>query len=63
MVFSRGNMVGDDHPLPAVADASVSVMCSFPSSITLIANEPGMENSPPITIYFCKYKCNSMVLL
>ncbi|KAJ8622832.1 hypothetical protein MRB53_031361 [Persea americana] len=40
LVFSRGNMVGDDHPLPAIADAEVSVICSLPSSITLIANEP-----------------------
>lgn len=43
-------MVGDDHPLPAIADAEVSVICSLPSSITLIANEPGMEHSHPYIV-------------
>lgn len=40
MVFSRGNLVGDDHPLPAVANVEVPLICTFPSSITLVANEP-----------------------
>ncbi|XP_030530756.1 nuclear pore complex protein GP210 isoform X1 [Rhodamnia argentea] len=40
LVFKRGNLVGVDHPLPAIGEASLSVMCSFPSSIVLIADEP-----------------------
>ncbi|KAL5991265.1 hypothetical protein ACLOJK_012172 [Asimina triloba] len=40
LVFSRGNLVGDGHPLPAIADVGLSLICAFPSSITLIANEP-----------------------
>ncbi|KAF5204727.1 Nuclear pore membrane glycoprotein [Thalictrum thalictroides] len=40
LVFSRGNLVGEDHPLPAVEKVELSLICIFPSSITLIANEP-----------------------
>ncbi|KAL5718155.1 hypothetical protein ACHQM5_011091 [Ranunculus cassubicifolius] len=40
LVFSRGNLIGDDHPLPALEKVDVSLICTFPSSITLIANEP-----------------------
>ncbi|GMQ09940.1 hypothetical protein CsSME_00053141 [Camellia sinensis var. sinensis] len=40
IVFKRGNLVGDDHPLPAVAEVGLSLRCSFPSTIVLIANEP-----------------------
>ncbi|KAJ7974628.1 Nuclear pore complex protein [Quillaja saponaria] len=40
LVFKRGNWVGDDHPPPAIAEALVSVICSIPSSIVLIADEP-----------------------
>lgn len=40
IVFKRGNLVGDDHPLPAVADVSLSLICSIPTSIVLIADEP-----------------------
>ncbi|XP_042500148.1 nuclear pore complex protein GP210 [Macadamia integrifolia] len=40
LVFSRGNLVGDDHPLPAIEKVELSLMCDFPSSIALIANEP-----------------------
>lgn len=40
LLFSRGNLAGDGHRLPAVAYAELSIVCSFPSSITLIANEP-----------------------
>ncbi|KAI6671315.1 hypothetical protein NL676_006200 [Syzygium grande] len=40
LVFKRGNLVGVDHPLPAIGEASLSVMCSFPSSIVLMADEP-----------------------
>lgn len=39
--FSRGNLAGDDHPLPAIASTYLLVVCDIPSSITLIANEPG----------------------
>lgn len=39
--FRRGNLAGDGHPLPSVAEAWLSVMCSIPSSIVLIADEPG----------------------
>lgn len=41
LVFKRGNLVGDDHPLPAVAEVSLSLTCSFPSSIALLVDEPG----------------------
>lgn len=44
LLFSRGNMVGMDHPLPAVAEAFLSVQCSLPSSVVLIVDEPGMFN-------------------
>ncbi|XP_059670096.1 nuclear pore complex protein GP210 isoform X2 [Cornus florida] len=40
VVFKRGNFVGDDHPLPAVAEVQLSLTCSFPTSIVLLADEP-----------------------
>ncbi|KAL0662458.1 hypothetical protein Bca4012_099295 [Brassica carinata] len=40
LVFQRGNLVGVDHPLPAVAEAFLSVQCSLPSSVVLIVDEP-----------------------
>ncbi|KAG7544003.1 Bacterial Ig-like group 2 [Arabidopsis thaliana x Arabidopsis arenosa] len=40
LVFLRGNLVGMDHPVPAVAEALLSVHCSFPSSVVLIVDEP-----------------------
>ncbi|XP_072999237.1 nuclear pore complex protein GP210 [Typha latifolia] len=40
LLFSRGNLVGPDHPIPAIANVQLPVVCNFPSSITLIANEP-----------------------
>lgn len=40
--FKRGNLVGDGHPTPAIAEVLVSVMCRLPSSIVLIADEPGI---------------------
>ncbi|XP_057962885.1 nuclear pore complex protein GP210 isoform X2 [Malania oleifera] len=40
LVFKRGNLVGDDHPIPSVAEAELSLSCSLPSSIVLIADEP-----------------------
>lgn len=42
VVFKRGNLVGGDHPFPVVAEAVLSLACSFPSSIVLLADKPGM---------------------
>ncbi|KAL6601453.1 hypothetical protein ACP70R_044673 [Stipagrostis hirtigluma subsp. patula] len=39
LLFSRGNMIGKDHPVPAIAKSEFTVVCDFPSAITLIANE------------------------
>jgi hypothetical protein len=39
--FSRGNLAGDDHPSATIASTYLLVVCDVPSSITLIANEPG----------------------
>ncbi|KAF2917566.1 hypothetical protein DAI22_09g202500 [Oryza sativa Japonica Group] len=39
LLFSRGNMIGKDHPVPAVSQSELAVVCDFPSAITLIANE------------------------
>lgn len=36
--------MGMDHPVPAVAEALLSVNCSLPSSVVLIVDEPGMFN-------------------
>ncbi|KAL6960548.1 hypothetical protein U1Q18_038311 [Sarracenia purpurea var. burkii] len=40
LVFKRGNLVGDDHPLPAVAEVGLWLRCSLPSAIVLIVDEP-----------------------
>ncbi|XP_004304654.1 PREDICTED: nuclear pore membrane glycoprotein 210-like [Fragaria vesca subsp. vesca] len=40
IVFKRGNLVGEDHPMPAVADVLMSLICSIPTSIVMIADEP-----------------------
>ncbi|ESQ46942.1 hypothetical protein EUTSA_v10027618mg [Eutrema salsugineum] len=40
LVFLRGNLVGKDHPIPAVAEAFLSVQCSLPASVVLIVDEP-----------------------
>ncbi|TYI08950.1 hypothetical protein ES332_A09G036900v1 [Gossypium tomentosum] len=40
LVFKRGNLVGDDHSLPALVEASLSLACSLPSSIVVIVDEP-----------------------
>jgi nuclear pore complex protein Nup210 len=34
-------MVGKDHPVPAISKSEFTVICDFPSQITLIANENG----------------------
>ncbi|CAB4305668.1 unnamed protein product [Prunus armeniaca] len=39
IVFKRGNLVGDGHPLPAVAEVPLSLICSIPASIVLIVDE------------------------
>ncbi|XP_058778625.1 nuclear pore complex protein GP210 isoform X1 [Vicia villosa] len=44
LLFRRGNLIGDDHPLPSVAEAWLPVICSIPSSIVLIADESVNEN-------------------
>ncbi|KAK0591220.1 hypothetical protein LWI29_037217 [Acer saccharum] len=40
LFFKRGNLVGDDHPLPAISEVSLSLTCGFPSSIALLVDEP-----------------------
>ncbi|KAK8586935.1 hypothetical protein V6N12_021454 [Hibiscus sabdariffa] len=40
LVFKRGNLVGDYHPLPTLVEASMSLSCSLPSSIAVIVDEP-----------------------
>lgn len=40
LIFKRGNLVGDDHPWPAVAEVELLLRCSLPSTIVLIADEP-----------------------
>lgn len=40
LVFKHGNLVGDDHPQPVVAEAKLRLACSFPSSIVVLADEP-----------------------
>uniref|UniRef100_A0ACD5XVX7 Uncharacterized protein n=1 Tax=Avena sativa TaxID=4498 RepID=A0ACD5XVX7_AVESA len=39
LLFSRGNMIGKDHSMPAIAKSELSIVCDLPSAITLIANE------------------------
>ncbi|KAG5527197.1 hypothetical protein RHGRI_028185 [Rhododendron griersonianum] len=46
LVFKRGNLVGDDHPLPAVAEVGLLLRCTLPSTIVLIADEP--VNTPNV---------------
>lgn len=41
IVFKRGNLVADDHPVPVIAEVSLSLTCGVPTSIALIADEPG----------------------
>ncbi|KAH0984956.1 hypothetical protein GBA52_012133 [Prunus armeniaca] len=44
IVFKRGNLVGDGHPLPAVAEVPLSPICSIPASIVLIVDEHGIND-------------------
>ncbi|EXC20346.1 hypothetical protein L484_020567 [Morus notabilis] len=43
VVFDRGNLVADDHPQPVIAKVSMSLICSIPDSIAVIADEPVNE--------------------
>ncbi|MED6133436.1 hypothetical protein PIB30_028200 [Stylosanthes scabra] len=45
LLFKRGNLVGDDHPLPSVAEVSLTVTCSIPSYVVVIADEPVNEHT------------------
>ncbi|XP_062106942.1 nuclear pore complex protein GP210 isoform X1 [Humulus lupulus] len=38
--FERGNLVADDHPLPVLEKNVLSLICSIPDSIAVIADEP-----------------------
>ncbi|XP_077228958.1 embryo defective 3012 isoform X2 [Tasmannia lanceolata] len=40
LVFSRGHLAGEGHPLPVVENVELPLICSFPSSVVVIANEP-----------------------
>lgn len=44
IVFKRGNLVGDGHPLPAVAEVPLSLICSIPASIVLLVDEHGIND-------------------
>lgn len=43
IIFKRGNLVADDHPVPVIAEVSLSLSCSVPTSIALIADEQGIH--------------------
>ncbi|MED6170545.1 hypothetical protein PIB30_032004 [Stylosanthes scabra] len=45
LLFKRGNLVGDDHPLPSVAEVWLTVTCSIPSYVVVIADEPVNEHT------------------
>lgn len=51
LVFKRGNLVGDEHPQPAVAEAKLRLDCSFPHSIVVLADEPGLFPLLPSNLY------------
>lgn len=38
LLFKRGNLAGNDHILPAVAEAELVVICSLPSSISIVVD-------------------------
>lgn len=44
IVFKCGNLVGDGHPLPAVAEVPLYLTCSIPTSIVLLADEHGIND-------------------
>ncbi|XP_057770260.1 nuclear pore complex protein GP210 [Salvia miltiorrhiza] len=39
LIFRRGNLMGEDHHLPVVSEVQLLLICSFPSSIVIIADE------------------------
>ncbi|KAL1564235.1 nuclear pore complex protein GP210-like protein [Salvia divinorum] len=39
LVFRRGNLMGEDHHLPVVSEVQLLLICTFPSSIIIIADE------------------------
>ncbi|CAI0454950.1 unnamed protein product [Linum tenue] len=43
LVFRRGNLAGDEHPVPTVAEVTLSITCGIPFSIALIIDEPVNE--------------------
>lgn len=51
--FKRGNLVGDGHSTPAIAEVVVSVMCKLPSSIVLIAEEHGINCFSLLHVSLC----------
>lgn len=38
LLFKRGNLAGDNHILPAVAEAELLLICSLPSSISIVVD-------------------------
>ncbi|KAG0478243.1 hypothetical protein HPP92_012962 [Vanilla planifolia] len=40
LLFSQGNLVGVDHPIASIAKLELFIVCSFPSSITIVTNQP-----------------------
>lgn len=38
LLFKRGNLAGDDHILPAVAETELLLLCSVPSSISILVD-------------------------
>ncbi|PIN01198.1 Nuclear pore complex, gp210 component [Handroanthus impetiginosus] len=46
LIFRRGNLMGEDHHLPAVSEARLLLVCGFPSSIVVLDDEA--LNAPQI---------------
>ncbi|XP_031481437.1 nuclear pore complex protein GP210 isoform X2 [Nymphaea colorata] len=46
LVFSRGNLMGANHPVSAIARTELSLACALPASVIVIANEPA--NTPSV---------------
>ncbi|CAN6449269.1 unnamed protein product [Victoria cruziana] len=46
LIFSRGNLMGANHPVDAISRTEVSLACALPASIVVIANEPA--NTPSV---------------
>lgn len=52
LVFRRGNLVGNDHPVPAIEETLLSLACSYPSAVVLIVDEPGTFDFPSKKLIF-----------